>query len=266
VLKANMTLLSANNTPEKDELGLLVIVIVFHALMVMWMLHSGASQAPVLQALELSLGEANSPMNEEHESKVKNLANNLLAAQSLNSARAALATNHSAADAVPAPAPTKSALKMPTPTTPVDTQAASVAAVAAPNQTAAHAPNPNATDAASQTTKQTSLQGVSQPQASSKLGQVATLPNVDAAYLTNPRPAYPSLSRRLGESGTVLLNVWVNVNGDVQSLTVAQSSGFARLDDAAQKTVSTWRFTAGHVGGQAQAMWVKVPISFILEK
>jgi hypothetical protein len=34
-------------------------------------------------------------------------------------------------------------------------------------------------------------------------------PNFNAAYLNNPAPNYPSISRRLGEQGLVLLRVQV---------------------------------------------------------
>jgi periplasmic protein TonB len=95
---------------------------------------------------------------------------------------------------------------------------------------------------------------------------MTVLLNSDAAYLSNPKPSYPPLSRRLGEQGVVMLSVFVGTSGEVQKLELAKSSGFLRLDDAAQKTVSTWRFAPGKQAGVLQAMWVKVPISFILEK
>lgn len=94
----------------------------------------------------------------------------------------------------------------------------------------------------------------------------SVLPNSDAAYLTNPKPGYPPLSRRLGEQGVVTLSVLVGTNGEVQQLDIAKSSGYSRLDEAARKAVSGWRFAPGKLAGVAEAMWVKVPISFILEK
>jgi protein TonB len=96
--------------------------------------------------------------------------------------------------------------------------------------------------------------------------QALVLPNSDAAYLTNPKPGYPPLSRRLGEQGIVTLNVLISTSGSVQELNIAKSSGFARLDEAASRTVQGWRFSAGTRAGVPEVMWVKVPISFILEK
>jgi protein TonB len=40
-----------------------------------------------------------------------------------------------------------------------------------------------------------------------------TLPRYDADYLSNPPPAYPALSRRMGEQGEVLLRVQVREDG-----------------------------------------------------
>jgi protein TonB len=70
----------------------------------------------------------------------------------------------------------------------------------------------------------------------------------------------------LGEQGIVTLNVLVNISGAVEKLDIAKSSGFARLDEAASRAVQSWRFSAGTRAGVPEVMWIKVPISFILEK
>jgi len=87
----------------------------------------------------------------------------------------------------------------------------------------------------------------------------------DAAYLQNPKPVYPSLSRRMGEQGNVLLLVHVGENGQSESVKLKSSSGFSRLDDAAVKAVSGWRFIAAKQGGRLIASWVNVPVKFVLE-
>ncbi|MGV0951674.1 MAG: TonB family protein, partial [Azonexus sp.] len=51
----------------------------------------------------------------------------------------------------------------------------------------------------------------------------------DAAYLHNPRPDYPPLSRRLGEEGKVLLRVRVSREGQPAAVDLEKSSNFARL-------------------------------------
>lgn len=87
-------------------------------------------------------------------------------------------------------------------------------------------------------------------------------PRFDADYLDNPAPAYPPLSRRLGEQGEVLLRVHVEANGSASRIEIRKSSGFERLDQAAAKAVRTWRFAPARQGGNAVAAWVVVPVSF----
>ncbi|MEI8570470.1 energy transducer TonB [Methylomonas sp. LW13] len=92
-----------------------------------------------------------------------------------------------------------------------------------------------------------------------------TLPTLNADYLNNPAPAYPSASRQLGEQGKVLLRVLVNTDGAVEQVTLRKSSGFDRLDQAAQDTVQKWRFVPARRGEQVVSAWVVVPVSFSLE-
>lgn len=87
----------------------------------------------------------------------------------------------------------------------------------------------------------------------------------DASYLNNPAPLYPSLSKKYGEQGIVLLDVYVNISGGVDQIRVNKSSGFARLDNAALTTVKKWRFVPAKKGGQLENSWVQVPINFKLE-
>ncbi|MEY3381537.1 MAG: hypothetical protein RL468_2135 [Pseudomonadota bacterium] len=91
------------------------------------------------------------------------------------------------------------------------------------------------------------------------------LPSSNAAYLNNPKPAYPALSKRLGEQGTVTVRVMIGVDGTAQQAEISQSSGFARLDQAALAVVLKWRYVPGKRGGIPEAMWFNVPISFVLE-
>lgn len=91
-------------------------------------------------------------------------------------------------------------------------------------------------------------------------------PRFDAAYLNNPAPAYPPMSRRAGEQGKTLLRVLVSAAGLAEQVEIRQSSGFPRLDAAAEEAVRRWRFSPARLGGETQAAWVLVPISFILEK
>lgn len=58
----------------------------------------------------------------------------------------------------------------------------------------------------------------------------------------NINDCYPSFSKRVGEKGLVILNVEVNEDGTIHSSEIKNSSGFKRLDDAAQKCVKQYIF------------------------
>jgi protein TonB len=92
-----------------------------------------------------------------------------------------------------------------------------------------------------------------------------TPPVFNADYLDNPAPAYPLISRRLGEQGRVLLRVRVGTGGQAELIEVHGSSGFARLDDAARDTVRRWRFAPARRGDAPVPAWVLIPISFRLD-
>lgn len=87
----------------------------------------------------------------------------------------------------------------------------------------------------------------------------------DADYLDNPKPLYPHASRRLGEEGKVVLRVFVSAEGDAKRVEVKHSSGFQRLDLAAEKAVARWRFVPARRGEQTVTAWVVVPIVFSLD-
>lgn len=94
---------------------------------------------------------------------------------------------------------------------------------------------------------------------------ILQLPSSDADYLQNPKPAYPSISRRLNEQGRTTVRVLIGADGQPQRAEIAKSSGFTRLDEAALATVMRWRYVPGKRGGAAEAMWFNVPINWVLE-
>ncbi|MBI5898840.1 MAG: energy transducer TonB [Rhodocyclales bacterium] len=92
-----------------------------------------------------------------------------------------------------------------------------------------------------------------------------TPPRFDADYLDNPRPAYPAISRRLGEQGRVMLRVHVDADGRPTEVQLHAPSGSPRLDQVALDTVRRWKFVAARLGQQPVAAWVLVPIAFTLK-
>ena len=89
-------------------------------------------------------------------------------------------------------------------------------------------------------------------------------PRFDADYLDNPAPAYPRLSKRLGEVGSVMLLVYVDADGHPGQIDIQSSSRFERLDQAGIEAVRRWRFVAAKQGEKAVAAWGLVPIHFSL--
>lgn len=88
----------------------------------------------------------------------------------------------------------------------------------------------------------------------------------DADYLKNPAPAYPPLSRRMGEEGKVILRVSVDAQGTAENVEIKTSSGSQRLDESALKTVRHWKFIPAKRGETTVQSWVLVPIIFKLEQ
>ena len=92
-----------------------------------------------------------------------------------------------------------------------------------------------------------------------------TAAHYHADYLHNPPAPYPALSRRLGEEGTVRLRVRVGADGRALMVRLAESSGFARLDDSARETVAQWRFVPARRGQEAIESEIIVPVIFLLK-
>ena len=97
------------------------------------------------------------------------------------------------------------------------------------------------------------------------VANTVTAVRFDAAYLHNPRPNYPPLSRRLGEEGRVLLKVRVMPDGNPAAVDLEKSSNFERLDEAARQVVARWRFIPAKRGDDAIEASVIVPIVFRLD-
>lgn len=90
-----------------------------------------------------------------------------------------------------------------------------------------------------------------------------TIPaQVDPNYLHRPNPVYPAVSKRLRESGTVLLRVSLDAAGEVRDINVQTTSAYQRLDQAAMEAVRRWRFVPATRGQQPVASTVIVPIEF----
>lgn len=76
---------------------------------------------------------------------------------------------------------------------------------------------------------------------------------------------YPSASRRLSEEGRVVATITVGADGKAGSIAVAQSSGFERLDGAAECVIRKLAFNPGKRDGVAVEAQATLPIVFKLE-
>lgn len=83
-------------------------------------------------------------------------------------------------------------------------------------------------------------------------------------YSENPPPRYPTVARKRGYQGTVVLEVFVKANGRVGDLRIVESSTHTLLDRAAASAVKAWQFEPGRRGDRVVAMWVRVPVRFAL--
>lgn len=84
-------------------------------------------------------------------------------------------------------------------------------------------------------------------------------------YLTPPSPIYPARARRDGEKGTVTLRVLIDTAGRPAQVLLQGSSGHAALDESALSAVRAARFRPYAEGGVPQAVWVLIPINFVLQ-
>jgi len=78
-------------------------------------------------------------------------------------------------------------------------------------------------------------------------------------------PDYPSLSRRLGEEGKLVLRVELDESGHVDTASVEETSSYKRLDEAALTAVKTWRCNPSLRNGQPVRAVALQPFNFVLQ-
>jgi protein TonB len=77
-------------------------------------------------------------------------------------------------------------------------------------------------------------------------------------------PRYPDSARRQGITGTTTLLFEVLENGRVGEVRVEQTAGHPDLDQAAAEAIKKWRFEPARRGNQAVAVWLRMPVKFVL--
>ncbi len=102
----------------------------------------------------------------------------------------------------------------------------------------------------------------SNPSKASSAQTVGVETGVETLHL--PTPKYPSLSRKRGEEGLVLLQVEVLPDGSVGEIIVLEDAGFRRLTQAAISAVRKGRFKPATRDGHPTKDTVRIPFRFIL--
>ena len=91
------------------------------------------------------------------------------------------------------------------------------------------------------------------------------IPPSAVQYLVEPPLQYPRASRKLKESGRVIVRVFVDEGGLPRVVQVRTTSGFPRLDEAGIAAVEKARFKPYTENGRATAGWALIPLDFDLE-
>ena len=79
-----------------------------------------------------------------------------------------------------------------------------------------------------------------------------------------PNPIYPARARKAGEQGNAVVRVLFDVTGRPAQVSLQTSSGHPELDQSPLSAVRAAQFRPYAEGGLAQAVWVLVPINFVL--
>jgi protein TonB len=105
-----------------------------------------------------------------------------------------------------------------------------------------------------------------QPQQAAPAAPAApkTISASQLGYVVAPNPIYPTRSRKAGEQGNVMVRVLIDVTGRPAQVSLQTSSGHPELDQSALSAVRAAQFRPYAEGGLTQAVWVLVPINFVL--
>lgn len=162
----------------------------------------------------------------------------------------------------PAPPPPKLQRQQPQRSTPLPVVVAAPVPQAPPAPTAFVVPEPVPVQAAPTTPSPVAVVAAPAP-------APAPAPKPVAAsalrYAVLPPVELPLASRRLGESGTVLLRVVFDVQGRVKQASVHRSSGFTRLDEQALAAMRQARITPFVDNGVAIEVSAIAPLAYELD-
>ncbi|MEO6280211.1 energy transducer TonB [Roseateles sp.] len=137
-----------------------------------------------------------------------------------------------------------------------------IAAAPAPSLVVAALPPPPPAPAVVQAAPTPAIPVVAPP----PVPAIKQIPAGAVRYLREPRMTVPLMSKRLHESGIVHLRVVVDARGLPREITLAKSSGFARLDEQALQDMRSARFVPQTENGQPVEWEVITPMSYEFDR
>jgi protein TonB len=124
--------------------------------------------------------------------------------------------------------------------------------------------NVHAPPAANAITAVTNVKPVAAPPPAAKREPKIVPPEVDAGHNCR-QPEYPAVSKRMEETGTVVLQFLIELDGKVVESRVESSSGHPRLDEAARDALALCKFKPGTVDGVPEKSWSRLRYTWKLQ-
>lgn len=128
----------------------------------------------------------------------------------------------------------------------------------------AHVPTAAPSDQASREGTPTGVPGGSGRNASASAKGRGRGKTAQARYLSNPKPDYPPEAKRLKQQGVVVIHASIDAQGRLTDFTLAKSSGYPLLDQAALQKFRSYRFAPATEMGLPVASTLNAPIRFSL--
>ncbi|GJJ02698.1 cell envelope biogenesis protein TonB [Duganella rhizosphaerae] len=83
-------------------------------------------------------------------------------------------------------------------------------------------------------------------------------------YIRAPQAVYPNISRRMGETGIVILRVLIGEKGQAEQVVIHKSSGSSNLDEAGRQAAMRALYKPNMEDGKPVPVYALVPINFQL--
>lgn len=87
-------------------------------------------------------------------------------------------------------------------------------------------------------------------------------------FMTSSRdrvPPYPAEARKNDIEGRVMLRVYVGLSGRVEKVIVLKGIGYGCDESAVRHAKKHWHFRPAIQDGSVVAMWIPVPVTFVLD-